>query len=142
MTKIKELTPKQGNVNVEGTITEIGQTKSFNKFGRQLLVADAILKDDSGAVKLTLWNDDVSKYKVGDKIKIANGYVGEFQGDKQLTSGKYGKIEKIGEGEVEEDVDDKSEISADDTGLEDAPVEGAETSEEPEGVEKIQEEEF
>ncbi|MDP3026462.1 MAG: single-stranded DNA-binding protein [Nanoarchaeota archaeon] len=146
MTKIKELTPRQGNVNVEGTITEVGETKSFNKFGRQLLVADAILKDDSGAVKLTLWNDDVSKYKAGDKIKIANGYVGEFQGEKQLTAGKFGKIEKIGEGEIEEGVEEKSEIDASDENLEDAPVEGAEVAEEaaeePEGVEKIEEEEF
>lgn len=145
MTKMKELTPKQGNVNVEGVITEIGETKSFNKFGRQLTVSDAILKDDSGAVKLTLWNDDVSKYKIGDKIKIANGYVGEFQGEKQLTAGKFGKIEKIGEGEVEEGVEEKSEIEASDENLEDAPVEGAEVaekeSEEPEGVEKIEDEE-
>ena len=139
MTKIKELTPRQGNVNIEGTITEVGETKSFNKFGRQLIVADAILKDDSGAVKLTLWNDDVSKYRAGDKIKIANGYVGEFQGEKQLTAGKFGKIEKIGEGEIEEAVEEKSEISADDEFLEDAPVEEAEA---PEGVEKIEEEEF
>lgn len=152
MTNIKELKPRQGNVNVEGVITEIGETKSFNKFGRQLIVADAILKDDSGAVKLTLWNDDVSKYKIGDKIKIINGYVGEFQGEKQLTSGKFGKIEKIGEGEVEENVDEKAEVSADDKSLEDAPVEGGresekeevieEESEEPEGVEKGDEEEF
>jgi len=142
MTKISELTAKQGNVNVEGTIKEIGETKSFNKFGRQLIVADAILKDDSGAIKLTLWNDDVKKYSSGDKIKISNGYVGEFQGEKQLTAGKYGKIEKIGEGEVEEDVEEKSEVSADDEELEDAPVEESEKaevveeeSEEPEGVE-------
>jgi len=154
MTKIKELTPRQGNVNVEGTITEVGETKSFNKFGRQLIVADAILKDDSGAVKLTLWNDDVSKYKAGDKIKIANGYVGEFQGEKQLTAGKFGKIEKIGEGEIEEAVEEKSEIDASDENLEDAPLAEEEASEkpegvlneeeaeEPEGVEKIEEEEF
>ena len=134
MTKIKELTPRQGNVNVEGTITEIGETKSFNKFGRQLIVADAILKDSSGAIKLTLWNDDVKKYKPGDKVKIANGYVGEFQGEKQLTSGKYGKIEKVGEGEIEEDVEEKSEVSADDEELEDAPLKEEETSEKPEGV--------
>ncbi len=151
MTTIKELTPRQGNVNVEGTITEIGETKSFNKFGRQLIVADAILKDDSGAVKLTLWNDDVSKYRVGDKIKITNGYVGEFQGEKQLTSGKFGKMEKIGEGEVEEGVEEKSEVSADDESLEDAPVEKTEAeeeeaevveeeSEEPEGIEASEEE--
>ncbi len=134
MTKIKELTPRQGNVNIEGTIVEIGETKSFNKFGRQLIVADAVLKDDSGAIKLTLWNDDVSKYRVGDKIKIVNGYVGDFQGEKQLKAGKFGKNEKIGEGEAEEGVEEKSEVSADDKSLEDAPLREEETSEKPDGV--------
>src|SRR3989344_1469322 len=125
MTKISELMPRQGNVNVEGVITEVGEARTFSKFGRPLVVANAILKDSSGSVKLTLWNDDASKYKAGDKIKIDNGYVGEFQGEKQLTSGKFGKMEKV---------DEKSEVSADDESLEDAPVEEEETSEKPDGV--------
>lgn len=143
MTKISELTPRQGNVDVEGVITEVGEVRTFNKFGKPLVVANAILKDDSGTVKLTLWNDDASKYKAGDKIKIANGYVGEFQGEKQLTSGKFGKIEKVGEGEIEENVEEKAEVSADDDELEDAPVEEVieeEAAEAPEGVEASEEE--
>ncbi len=99
MAKISELFVRQGSVEVEGTIKEIGEVRSFDKFGRQLKVADAILEDDSGSIKLTLWNDDTDKYKAGDKVKITNGYVGEFQGEKQLTSGKFGKIEKVGKGE-------------------------------------------
>ena len=93
MAKISELTSGQGNVDVEGTITEIGETRTFNKFGKELSVANAILKDDSGSIKLSLWNEDVTRFKNGDNIKITNGYVNEFQGEKQLTSGKFGKIE-------------------------------------------------
>ena len=44
---ISELSAGQGNVNVEGTIGEVGEVKTFNKFGRELRVANAILKDDS-----------------------------------------------------------------------------------------------
>lgn len=98
--KISELRAGQGNVEIEGIITEIGDTRAFNKYGRELKVSNAILKDDSGAIKLTLWNDDVMRFKEGDKIKIINGYVSEFQGEKQLTSGKFGRMEKIGEGET------------------------------------------
>jgi len=116
--KIKELKSGQGNVEVEGEIIEIEEARNFNKFGRQLRVANAYLKDDSGKIKLTLWNDDVSRFNKGDKVKIANGYVGEFQGDLQLTSGKFGKIEKIGNAEV----DEKSEVAVDDASLEDAPM--------------------
>ena len=100
MTKISELMIRQGSVEIEGTIKEIGETRTFNKFGRELKVADAILEDESGAIKLSLWNQDTENFKVGDKVKIINGYVGEFQGEKQLTAGKYGKIEKIGKGET------------------------------------------
>ncbi|MEK6859665.1 MAG: hypothetical protein AABX54_02510 [Nanoarchaeota archaeon] len=95
--KISELRSGQGNVEVEGTLKDIGDTRSFNKYGRELRVANAILFDESGAVKLTLWNDDVTRFKNGDKIKIINGYVSEFQGEKQLTSGKFGRMEKISE---------------------------------------------
>ncbi len=97
--KISELFPRQGNVEVEGTIKEVNEPRTFNKFGKELRVADAILEDDSGAVKLTLWNEDIDNFKEGDKIRITNGYVNEFQGEKQLTSGKFGKIEKIGKGD-------------------------------------------
>ncbi len=100
--KISELKAGQGNVNVEGNIKEMGEPRSFNKFGRQLSVTNAILEDDSGNIKLTLWNDDITRFKEGDSIKIVNGFVNEFQGESQLTSGKFGRIEKAGEGEGSE----------------------------------------
>jgi len=96
--KISDLKTNQGNVEVTGVITELGDTRAFNKYGRELKVANAILKDDSGAIKLTLWNDDVTRFKEGDNIKIINGYVSEFQGEKQLTSGKFGRMEKLESG--------------------------------------------
>jgi replication factor A1 len=94
--KISELFVRQGSVEVEGTLKELNEPRIFNKFGKELKVSDAILEDDSGAIKLTLWNDDISKFKQGDKVRVTNGYVNEYQGEKQLTSGKFGKIEKIG----------------------------------------------
>ena len=148
MVKISELQPRQGNVNVEGTIKEIGEIKNFNKFGRELRVADAILEDDSGTTKLTLWNDEIEKFKAGDKVKITNGYVNEFQGEKQLTAGKFGKMELSDGGSQEELPDEEGkEGSADESASEeaadeiseavedseeDAEEESAEASEEPE----------
>src|SRR3989338_2031081 len=111
MGKISELRTGQGNVEVEGEITEIGNTRAFNKYGRELKVADSILKDDSGAIKLSLWNDDIARFKEGDRIKIINGYVSEFQGEKQLTSGKFGRMEKVIDKKgSEEKGNDKKEI--------------------------------
>ncbi len=125
--KISELNIGQGNVEVEGTIKEIGETKTFNKFGKDLSVANAMLEDESGSVKLTLWNDDVNRFKDGDKLKVVNGYVNEFQGEKQLTSGKFGSLEKV-DGESAP----AAEEAPTEAPAEEAPAEEPEATDEPE----------
>jgi replication factor A1 len=107
--KISDLKSGQGNVEVHGTIKEMGEPRAFNKFGREIRVANAVLEDSSGKIKLSLWNDDIIKFKQGEVVKVINGYVNEFQGEKQLTSGKFGKIEKINsesEAEVSEEIEE------------------------------------
>lgn len=95
MDKISSLKARQAKVEVEGEITEITPPREFSKFGNTGRVATVTLKDSSGEVKLTLWNDDVDRVHVGDRVKITNGYVNEFQGEIQLTAGKYGTLEVI-----------------------------------------------
>lgn len=97
--KISELKIGQSAVEVEGQVTDISDVKSFNKFGRSISVATATLADESGNIKLSLWNQDIEKVKTGDKVKITNGFVKDFKGELQLTAGKFGKIEVIGKGE-------------------------------------------
>lgn len=128
--KISELSVGQGNVDVEGTLKEIGETRTFNKFGRELSVANAILQDDSGSIKLTLWNDDVKRFKDGDKIKIVNGYVNEFQGEKQLTSGKFGKME-LADGSGQAQLTEDSTEEGGDMPVEESSEPAEESSEEP-----------
>ncbi|MEM4266696.1 MAG: OB-fold nucleic acid binding domain-containing protein [Candidatus Nanoarchaeia archaeon] len=110
--QVKDLKPRQGNVNIELEIVDIGETREFQKFGNTGRVANAIGKDSTGQIKVSLWNDDVDKVKVGDRIKITNGYVSEFQGEKQLSAGRMGKLEVISKGEskdTEEEVEDSDE---------------------------------
>lgn len=44
-----------------------------------------------------MWNEDICRFKQGDNVRIVNGFVNEFQGEAQLTSGKFGRIDKVGE---------------------------------------------
>ncbi|MFC1723277.1 SOSS complex subunit B family protein [Nanoarchaeota archaeon] len=94
---IKDLQARQGNVEVEGVITEVSDAREFEKFGKQGRVANAKLKDDTGEVKLTLWNEQIDQLKVGDRVKVTKGYVGEWQGELQLTTGKFGTLEVLGD---------------------------------------------
>ena len=95
--QVKDLQPRQGKVDIELDIVDMGEVREFEKFGKAGRVANAIAKDETGDIKLTLWNEDIEKIKSGDKIKITNGYVSEWQGEKQLSTGKFGTLEVIGE---------------------------------------------
>ena len=90
---IKDLQAKQGKVEIEAEVVELGPVREFNKFGKTGRVANAKIKDNSGSIVLTLWNEEIDKIKAGAKIKIINGYVNEWQGEKQLSAGKFGQIE-------------------------------------------------
>ncbi len=90
---IGDLKPGTGNATVEGEIIALEEARDVvTKFGKKLRVADAIIKDDTGEIKLSLWGDDISKVSSGDRVKVENGYVSEFKGNPQLSAGKYGKI--------------------------------------------------
>ncbi|VVC04740.1 Single-stranded DNA binding protein Ssb [Candidatus Bilamarchaeum dharawalense] len=92
MMKISELKPGTGSVTIEAEVVSMDSEREINKYGRKLRVGNATIKDDSGSVTLVLWNDQIDSVKAGDKIKIENGYVNEWQGASQLTLGKFGKL--------------------------------------------------
>lgn len=109
---VKDLQARQGNVEIELDVLDIGEPREFEKFGKKGKVATAVAKDETGDIKLSLWNEQLDQIKAGDKIKITNGYVSEWQGELQLTTGKFGKLEVIGESkeakkEMEKPVDEK-----------------------------------
>lgn len=97
---IKDLQAGQGNVNIVLTVDEVGNQREFQKFGKPGRVATAKAHDDNqDNIQITLWNDEIDAIKNGDKVQITNGYVKEWQGNLQITSGKMGKIEVIGSSE-------------------------------------------
>lgn len=104
--QIKDLKPRMSKVDIVVEITDIGDTREFSKFGKPGRVATAIAKDETGTIKLTLWNEQIDEFKVGDRVHLKNGYVGEWQGEMQLTTGRLGSMEVVGKqkklGEKEE----------------------------------------
>jgi len=93
--QIKDLQPKQGKIEIEVEVVEKEAPKEFSKFGSVGKLCNAKVKDETGTIKLTLWNEQVDQVNIGDKLKIINGYVSEYQGEMQLSTGKFGKLEKI-----------------------------------------------
>ena len=88
---IIELHDGSKKVDVTGQIIELGQTVDGAGWTR----ADATLKDESGTIKLILWDRDNLEVSKGDVISIENGYVKSYQGTLQLSRGKYGTLKVL-----------------------------------------------
>ena len=92
---VKEAETLEKGINVMGIIEEKMQPRKVNtKFGEKAVV-DAKARDQSGTIKITLWEDTVDLVNNGDFVKIDNAYINEYNGTKSLNLGKYGKIEKV-----------------------------------------------
>ncbi len=106
---LKDLQIKQGDVDIIVEVVEKGQIREFNKFGKKGRVCNAKVKDETGTMSLTLWNDEIDKINVGDRIHIQKGYVGEWQGEPQLTAGKFGSITVVSKSQSSMDTETTDE---------------------------------
>ena len=94
MVSIKELTDGMKRVSVEAKVVEKGDPREVRSRYKDetYRIVDAVVADESGSVKLTLWNEQIDQVNVGDNIKIENGYVTSFKSELQLNVGKFGKL--------------------------------------------------
>jgi len=91
--KISELKPGMRRVEVEAKVLNLSEAREVTtRAGEQSRVATADVTDDSGTVKLTLWNEQIDQVKVNSSVKIENGYVTSFRSETQLNVGRYGKL--------------------------------------------------
>ena len=91
---IKDLRDGMKRVSVEGRVVEKGNTREVrSKYKDETYrIADAMVADETGSIKLTLWNEQIEQVNVDNIIKIENGYVTSFRGEIQLNVGKFGKM--------------------------------------------------
>lgn len=94
MTGTGDLMEGMGNVDVEGEIVEKAAARTVRSRRRwqTLSVANSTLQDDTGSVVLVLWNEQIKLAKLGDRVRIENGYVNSFRGVTQLNVGRAGRL--------------------------------------------------
>lgn len=99
--EIKDLKPNTGNVDLVLEVVEKEEPRTFEKFGKVGKVCNAKVKDETGEIKLTLWNEDIDNVNAGDKIHLENGWCSEYRDELQISAGKFGKIEIVGKAQPE-----------------------------------------
>ena len=94
ISKIEDIRDRQQRVIVEGEVERIAglRTVKSRKTGEDLNVADITLSDDTGSIKLVLWNKQIPQVKKDTSIRIEEGYVKSYRDELQLSVGKWGMI--------------------------------------------------
>ena len=52
---------------------------------------------NTGEIALVLWGDEVDLVSVGDRIRLVEGWVKDYQGRPQISLGRSGRLEKMAE---------------------------------------------
>lgn len=94
--KASEVKPDMRRIDLELTVVAMEDPRPYiRRDGREGRVATATGEDESGRIKISLWDADVDRVKVGSRIKITNGYSRLFRGEVHVSSGIYGKLEVL-----------------------------------------------
>ncbi|MEM5836461.1 MAG: DUF2240 family protein [Candidatus Aenigmatarchaeota archaeon] len=99
--EIKNIVPGMKNVNFIGRIFNITPIINFERQDGSLgKVVNIFVGDDTGFVRVPLWNDQAEmvekgELKQGDAVQITNGIAKEGMYGIEVSVGKYGFINKI-----------------------------------------------
>jgi replication factor A1 len=93
---IKDLRTGMNHVNLKAKILEVAEPKQVvTRYGNHASVAKASIGDETGTIKLCLWNGQIEGVSAGDTVQIENAQVSAFRGENQLSLGKKGTLSNI-----------------------------------------------
>jgi replication factor A1 len=109
--KVDSLNPQSRQLNLTVKVVKKGEPRETvsRSDGSSHKVVDALVGDETGAIYMTLWDDNIEKVKDGDIIDVKNGYVSLFKGSMRLNIGRFGSFEASQAAIAE--VNDKNNLS-------------------------------
>ena len=93
---IRDLRAGMTHINLKAKVLEVTKPKYVvTRYGNHASFAKALLSDETGEIKLCLWNEQIETVAPEDKVQIENARVSVFRGERQLTLGKTGTLNNI-----------------------------------------------
>jgi hypothetical protein len=72
-------------IDLTAKIIEVPPLKQvFTRWGSECYVSNVKIADDTGSIRLSLWNNRANTVQVGDEVELKNCYVSRFAGQLQL----------------------------------------------------------
>ncbi len=90
---VQDLRHGMKKVNLEAKVLETPTPSTVQtRYGNSAKVTNAWIADETGKIKLCLWNEQADFVTVGDTVQIKNASVSIFKGERQLRLGRNGTV--------------------------------------------------
>ena len=90
---IQDLRHGMKRVNIDAEVLETSApSRICTPYGNSATITDVMVGDETGRVKLCLWNGEATFFKTGDTVQIRNAKVSTYKGERQLHVGKGGIV--------------------------------------------------
>jgi len=94
--KIRDLKAGMKRVNLKAQVLAISKPQlALTRYNDYVMFANAILTDETGTIKLTLWNSRTNMLSINKIIEIENANVAAYRGELQLRMGRNSKLDVI-----------------------------------------------
>jgi len=95
---IRDLRSGMKQISLKAKVLEISKANVVcTRYGNYASVANALIKDETGTIKLSLWNEQIGRISAGDTIQIENARAITFRGQRHLNVGKKGLLSTVDE---------------------------------------------
>ncbi len=96
--KISELRYGMKGIDIKVKVIEIPPgINVLTRFGTTACVYNVKIADESGSIRLSLWNNQIDKVNVGDEIELKTCYIFRYRGEPQVRLGRKGTLTTINE---------------------------------------------
>ncbi len=100
--KVSELKPGMDNLSLKVRVISAEEPKVITTRKGPRTISNAVVGDETGRVKVTLWGDKAGTLKEGQAVEIQGAWTTAYRGEVQVNVGFKGNIEEVGDEEVPE----------------------------------------
>lgn len=95
---IRDLRSGMTQICLKAKVLEIAKPNLvYTRYGNYASVANALISDETGTIRLCLWNEQIHCISAGDTIQIENARASTFRGQRQLNIGRKGLLSSVDE---------------------------------------------
>ena len=94
-TKINDLKSFEAFEAIEGVLSGLSEPREVQTKEGPTKVQEGLLQDASGEVRVSFWGEQVTRFALGDKVRLVKGWVSARKGNRMVSTGFRGDAFRV-----------------------------------------------